>query len=146
MEYIYNLSRLELTQVTHILPMIVGCISNRKTPDLQLSGFMLFSILADKFTFSDTAMNEVVLTAAKNCAETCMPELLQFLADLTIHGHLKSIPAEVLKIVCGASNVVAAFRKTSSSHDVKPLIAQFRAHLEAQNEHLDLENLIIRLS
>lgn len=146
MEYIYNQSKLGLTQVTHILPMIVACMSNRKTPDLQLAGYMLFSILADKFTFSEASMNEIVLTAAKNCAETCMPELIQLLADLCIRGHLKSVPTEAMDIISGASNVVAAVKKASAVHYIKPLLKQFHSFLETQSDHADLKALIIKLS
>lgn len=122
LEYINNLPKAELIHVTHLLPMIKGLMESSKTPDLQLSGYMLFSLLCDKFSFAENAMNEILITAAKSCAETCITELLLMFADLIARGHIKSVPEEAFKAISESANAEAAVKKAAARYKIKSLL------------------------
>lgn len=125
LEYINNLPKAELIHVTHLLPLIQALMESTKTPDLQLSGYMLFTLLCDKFSFAETAMNEILVSAAKSCAETVITELLFMFADLLARGRVKSIPEAALKAISGLSNTEAAIKKTASRFNVNGLVTNW---------------------
>jgi hypothetical protein len=67
-------------------------------------------------------MNEILITAAKSCAETCVTELLLMLADLIARGHIKSVPEEALKAISGIANTEAAVRKAATRYKINFLL------------------------
>jgi len=148
LEYIENLSKVELVHVTYLLPMITSMIESQKNPDLQLAAFMLFSRLADKFQFSEKAMDEVLILAAKRCSESCLNELVLMFADILIRGHAKTIPEEALQEFALRSNAVAALKKAAGQYQIKAFVTQLEPNISASTESnvVALKELVMALS
>lgn len=127
LEYIQNIAKIELTHVTHLLPKITAMMKAKRTPDLQLSAFVLFMQLSERFSFAEKAIHEVAQIAAKFCAETNVTELIIMLATLVVDGRVKAIPAEIYHQIAGQPTVVAATKKASASHNIKPFASHFSA-------------------
>lgn len=133
LEYIHKIGKVELAHVTHILPVVESLITS-KYADLQMSGYMILDTLCEKFQFSEKALNELLLGAAKAVTDTSLNELILLIADLMIRGYITKIPQEVILLISKANTAVAAIKKAAGPYNLKPLWKQFEAVLASVNE------------
>lgn len=124
-EYMHLRKKLELTDVTFLLPFVLGSLTAKRCPDIQMTGYMLFIQLLAKTSLSSETIGEVALTAAKCCAETVASECVLFLAQVARVNPASTLPDRVFTALAELPTIQAAVDKAAGSFEIDLFLEAF---------------------
>lgn len=118
LEYISNIKKLDLIHVTHLMPFVLSSIKMKKCPDLQMSGYMIFLQIIEKYNMSSESIGEVLLLSSKFCADTIAKECILFISRVMQVNPSNPMPSGLFENLEMISTIQSAIEKAASSFDI----------------------------
>lgn len=118
LEYITLVKKFELVHFTHLMPFVMSSVRMKKCPDLQMSGYMLFLQIMEKFNVPSEILGEVLLISSKFCADTISKECVLFISRVMQINPTSALPKGLFENLVQIPTIQPAIEKASSTFDI----------------------------